>query len=63
MKYVITGIDKDNQRIVATLSTKTTRKSKLLSRLNEDFIATFGYPTSELKELYIGKLDKHTKLK
>jgi hypothetical protein len=62
MKYIITGVDKQGNRIAATLSTKTTRKSKLLSRLDSDFKATYGYSLNELKQLYVGKLNKHTKL-
>jgi len=62
MKYVITGV-KDGQQVAATFETKTTRKSKLLKRLNEEWKKTMGYSLSQLEHMYIGKLDKHTKLK
>lgn len=62
MKYIITGINAENQRVVATLDTKTTRKSKLLDRIDKEFRDNFGYSIETLKELYVGKLDKHTQL-
>jgi len=54
---------KDGQQVAATFETKTTRKSKLLKRLNEEWKKTMGYSLSQLEHMYIGKLDKHTKLK
>lgn len=61
MKYIITGV-KDGQTIAATLETKTTRKNKLMKRLNEEFKERLGYSLSQIEHLRVGKLDKHTKL-
>lgn len=63
MKYIVTAQTKDGQRLAGAVKTKTTRKSKLLKLLDKQFQKEMGISITELENFYVGKLDKHTKVK
>lgn len=62
MKYIFTGVDRaTGQRIAARINCETTRKSKLLKRISQSFLKVMGKTIEDFDEIYIGKVDKHTK--
>ena len=62
MKYIITGVNKETkEQMAAILKTDTTRKSKLLLKLNAELYKQMNITLNDLEMLYVGKLDKHFK--
>lgn len=63
MKYILTATNNNGERAAEVLVTKTTRRSKLVKKIDILWERKYGHPFSTLKDVYVGILNKHTKTK
>lgn len=63
MKYILTAQKKETgEKIGFTFKSKTTRKSKLIEFIRRKLEEGGMVHPDELENVYIGKLDKHTRI-
>lgn len=63
MKYILTAQQKETkEKMGLVFKTKTKRKSKLIKLIRRKLEEGESIHPDELENVYIGKLDKHTRI-